>query len=270
MSGEQSVLAAVAEALPLPPHRPLLVAVDGGDGAGKTTFALGLADFLGSQGRVVVQTSLDWFHFPRAHRHAMGRSSESVWSRHFDYRAARRELLEPWLSGPGSSYRTRWHDVVADVLVDDAGEAVPADGVLVVDGVFAQRPELRDLWDLVVYLDADEAVRVSRMARRDGGPDDPEHPDQLRYLQAQRHYREVCDPIRHADLVIDSNADFALAVGGAEEFSGWRLRGGALERRVRLPADAGELAAAVDRLVAGREVGPQPRVRRSNSSRNDS
>lgn len=252
-SAGRSVLGRVAGALPPPPHRPLLIAVDGGDGAGKTTFAGQLAAFLAARGRVVVHTSLDWFHFPREHRHAHGRTAATVWSRHFDYRTARRELLEPWLSGPGASFRSRWHDVAADTFLTEPPEQVPSDGLLVVDGVFAQRAELRDLWDLVVYLDADDAVRVTRMAQRDGGPDDPEHPDQRRYLEAQWHYRETCDPMSRADFVVTSNDDFVLSDHDGAG-SGWELRDGAWERRLRLPADARGLAAAVDRLVAGREL----------------
>jgi uridine kinase len=85
-------------------------------------------------------------------------------------------------------------------------DAVPDAGVLVVDGVFAQRLELADSWDLVVWVHADDAVRVSRMAARDGASADPEHPDQRRYLDAQAIYRERCRPEEHADLVVD-NAD---------------------------------------------------------------
>ena len=47
----------------------------------------------------------------------------------------------------------------------------PRRRVLVVDGVFAQRPELGDVWDLVVYVDAPDDVRLARMAERDGVPD---------------------------------------------------------------------------------------------------
>ena len=76
--------------------------------------------------------------------------------------------------------------------------------MLIVDGVFAQRPELVDAWDLVVYVHADDAVRVARMAARDGVPDDPDHPDQRRYLEAQRWYRDRCQPLDRAAVVVDN------------------------------------------------------------------
>jgi uridine kinase len=181
--------------------RPVLVAVDGPDGAGKSRFANDLAR---AAERLVVVATLDDFHRPRAWRHAEGRTGETVWSRSFDYGAVRRELVDPWLAGAGASYRRRWHDLATDALVDDPPTRVPARGVLVVEGVFAQRPELADAWDLVVYVDAPDDVRRSRMGVRDGVPDDAEHPDQRRYLDAQRIYRDTCRPLERADLVVDN------------------------------------------------------------------
>ncbi len=183
--------------------RPVLVAVDGADGAGKTTFANVLVGVLGAAGRRVVRASVDDFHHPRAYRHALGRTPETVWSRSFDLDALRRELLEPWRRGPGSMYRRRWHDLVTDTYVDERVEPVPDRGVLLVDGVFMQRPELAGFWDLVVWLEAPDEVRVARMAARDDTVDDVADPDQQRYLGAQRIYSELCNPRATADVVVD-------------------------------------------------------------------
>jgi uridine kinase len=180
--------------------RPATVAVDGPDGAGKTV----LADELARLVPGAVRSSLDYFHHPRSHRYARGRTGVTVWERSFDYAAVRRELLEPWRRGPGTAYRQRWHDLVTDAHVDERRRPVPADGVLLVDGVFAQRPELAGLWDLVVYVDADDEVRMARMAVRDGVPADADHPAQRRYLEAQRIYRDTCHPRRSADVVVDN------------------------------------------------------------------
>jgi uridine kinase len=181
--------------------RPVLVAVDGPDGAGKTRFAAHLA---GVADRPVVVAALDDFHHPRVWRHAEGRTGRTVWARSFDYAAVRRELVDPWLAGAGTPYRRRWHDLAIDCAIDDPVMPVPAQGVLVVEGVFAQRPELAGAWDLVVYVDAPDDVRMSRMAVRDGVPDDAEHPAQRRYLDAQQIYRDTCRPLETADIVVDN------------------------------------------------------------------
>lgn len=197
------VLARVAARVPRTP-RPVLVAVDGADGAGKSM----LADELARLVPGAVRASLDDFHHSRAFRHACGRTGETVWARSFDLDAVRRELLDPWRCGAGTPYRRRWHDLVSDTLVEDPLAAVPDRGVLLVDGVFAQRPELVDAWDLAIWVQADVAVRISRMAARDGVPDDPEHPDQRRYLEAQAIYDQECRPRERADVVVD-NTDHA-------------------------------------------------------------
>lgn len=205
----RAVLLEVASRIPSL-DRPVLVAVDGVDGSGKTTFADELAAVVGGTGRAgaVVRASVDGFHHPKAHRHAQGRTGETFWSRSYDYPALLRELVTPWRSGPGSSYRTAVHDVDTDRALDLPAAVVPDGGLLVVDGIFAQRDELRGCWDLAVFLDVPFEVSVPRMAERDGTSADPAHPDQARYVEGQRIYFATCDPRSRADVVVD-NTDLA-------------------------------------------------------------
>jgi len=199
------VLADVAARIP-EPDRPVLVTVDGVDGSGKTTFADELAAVVETSGRfdAVVRASVDGFHHPREHRHAHGRTGETFWSRSFDYPALLRELIGPWRRGPGTSYRTAVHDVAAETALDLPTSVVPAGGLLVLDGIFTQRDELREHWDLAVFLDVPFEASVARMARRDGSVDDPAHPDQARYVEGQRIYFATCDPRSRADVVVDN------------------------------------------------------------------
>ena len=53
---------------------------------------------------------------------------------------------------------------------------------------------------------APDAVRVARMAVRDGVPEVPDDPDQRRYLDAQQIYRDACRPLERAAIVIDNAA----------------------------------------------------------------
>jgi uridine kinase len=75
---------------------------------------------------------------------------------------------------------------------------------VLLDGLFCQRPELAGCWDRVVFLDVPFEVSVGRMAARDGGSADPDHPDQRRYVEAQLTYFARCSPQDHADLVVDN------------------------------------------------------------------
>jgi uridine kinase len=236
----RAVLARVVEALP-ELDRPVLVVIDGGDGAGKTWFADELAALLDEAGRRAVRATMDDFHHPRAHRHELGRTGETVWARSFDYRALRRELLDPWASGAGSTYRCRFHDLDTDAYVDDAPAAVPERGVLVVDGVFAQREELGGCWDVVVWLEAPDEERVRRVAERGGFVAHVDDPDQQRYLDAQAIYRAQVDPVRSADIVVDNtDADRPVLAEPLSVPPGWHRTPHGLRRVVTTDAHTAE------------------------------
>lgn len=141
-----AALAAVVERLART-RRRVLVAVDGPDAAGKTTLADSLAEGL----RVpAVRAGVDGFHRPRSVRYGRGTDSpEGYYRDSFDHQALAGKLLRPFATGvPG--VRTACFDHVTDEAVGrDA--AVPEVAVLVVDGVFLLRPELRQWWHLAVY-----------------------------------------------------------------------------------------------------------------------
>ena len=59
----------------LHPERMIRIAIDGVDGAGKTTLADALAPLVTAQGRPTIRASVDDFHHPRAVRYARGRYS---------------------------------------------------------------------------------------------------------------------------------------------------------------------------------------------------
>ncbi len=75
------------------------------------------------------------------------------------------------------------------------------------DGIFLHRPELKDKWDLSIFLDVAFDVSIARCARRDRsfGPLDPRATENRRYVEGQRIYLRQCDPRRCATIVIDNN-----------------------------------------------------------------
>lgn len=239
--------------------RPLLVAIDGPDAAGKTHFADALAEVLGRQGRAVLRTGIDWFHHPRAHRYARGRTALTVWERSFDFAALRRLLVEPWLAGPGAEFVTRVHDIASDRPVLAPVERVPEGGVLVFDGVFCQRPELINAWDLAIWLDVPPGESARRMGIRDGIPADLDGPAG-RYLGAQQIYRDAVDPVGSADVVID-NTDWSAPILQREPSSSWVRQGDRLARWVSVPADRTDLVERLDELIESERVDSAPRER---------
>lgn len=76
------------------------------------------------------------------------------------------------------------------------------DGDVIVDGVFLLRPELRDLWDFTILLDAPFELRLERAKAR--GEEDVDRRYRARYQPAWELHLRECDPAAHADLVLDS------------------------------------------------------------------
>ena len=154
-----------------------IVAVDGPDAAGKTTLADALAHHLTAH---VVRSSIDSFLLPDDVRRRRGElSAEGCYLDSFDYDRFRRQVLAPF-SGGGAS------------------------AILIVDGVFLLRPELRDEWTLSIHLDVSPAETLRRARERDAERFGAELEQRYlaRYLPAQELYRADADPTAYADVVI--------------------------------------------------------------------
>jgi uridine kinase len=182
----------------------LRVGIDGVDGAGKTTFADRLAQVLEAIGVVVIRASVDGFHNPRDVRYARGKESpEGFYRDSYDYAAFRRELIEPLGPGGSGRYRRAVFDVKTDQPVDKPLETAPRAGVLLVDGIFLHRPELRGAWDLTVFLDVPFEQSFRRMAQRDGSDPNPLSVLNRRYFLGQKLYLDECTPQTRASILVD-------------------------------------------------------------------
>lgn len=207
MSLRMQVLKTVADRiLSLPLDYTAKIGVDGVDGAGKTMFADELAQILRAADRPVIRASVDGFHHPKAERYRLGRGSpEGYFEDSYNYAALMRVLLDPLSPGGSGRYRAAVFDHVIDVPVSAPEcEALPA-SILVFDGIFLHRPELRDHWDISVYLDVAFEVSVPRCGQRDGTSPDPEAAANRRYVEGQMLYLRTCDPRARATLTIDNN-----------------------------------------------------------------
>lgn len=186
---------------------PDRIAIDGRDAAGKTTLADELAGLLSKQRRRVIRASVDGFHRTRELRHRQGRGSpEGYYRDAFDYAALRAELLEPL--GPRGSrvYRTAVFDPATDSAIEQEPALAPDDAVLLVDGVFLLRPELRDAWDIRIYVSVTQEESLRRALRRDvalfGSEVETERLYRERYLPGQQIYHAEARPEETAHAVV--------------------------------------------------------------------
>ena len=185
----------------------LRVAVDGVDGAGKTHFADELADVLRSAGARVIRASVDGFHRPRAERHRLGRSSpEGFYRDSYDYGALQAALLGPLGPQGDGQYRRAAFDVGTDLPVHAEPEQAGPGDILLLDGLFLHRPELRSSWDFSIFLRVPFEVSVPRGAQRGEGfgNADPAAPSNARYLGGQQLYFRESEPERWATVIIDN------------------------------------------------------------------
>jgi uridine kinase len=156
------------------------IGIDGVDGAGKTSLAEEVAQGLTKRGRPCVRVSLDFYQRSPAERYARGElSPEGYHLDGFDVERLRVHVLS--IGGPREL-------------------------IVVVDGLFLQRPELVDLWDAAVWVEADLDVAAERAVERDlPGLDSIEAELERyrhRYLPAQRRYIEERRPHDRATFVL--------------------------------------------------------------------
>jgi len=185
------------------------VAIDGVDGAGKTIFADELDDMLAPSGRPLIRASVDGFHHPRPVRYRRGRESpEGVYRDSYDYATLRRVLLDPLSPGGSGRFQRAVFDVDADLPVDAPEEQAAPGAILLFDGIFLHRPELRRYWDFSVFLRVDWA----RNHRLRGQP----VAGQERYSEGQALYFRECRPWDQASLIIDNHDLAAPFIAGAQ------------------------------------------------------
>ncbi|HKT03571.1 MAG TPA: hypothetical protein VJT31_28920 [Rugosimonospora sp.] len=134
-----------------------LVAVDGGTGAGKTTFAGRLVRALARAGTrtglVHTDDLLDGWD-----------DQFTFWPR------LRSGVLDPLARGEPGSYRR--YDWVAGAFAEEV--AVPVPDVLVLEGVSVARADVRPRLTLAVFVTAAPGLRLSRAVARDGAAIEPE------------------------------------------------------------------------------------------------
>jgi uridine kinase len=156
-----------------------LIAIDGHGGAGKSTLAHQIADKIES----VTIICLDDFSRP----------SVPGW----DQDRFRRQVLNPLLAGNPGRYK-RW-----DWDRDEGAEwhDVPSGRTVIVEGVSSTRTELGAPWDLTIWVDAPESVRLKRGIERDG--------EELRsmwlevWIPGENAYVTEQRPQERADLFVD-------------------------------------------------------------------
>lgn len=190
-------------------NHPICIAIDGIDASGKTTLANELVQPIERFGYQVIRASIDKFQQPRAIRHQRGSlSPEGYYYDAFDYEGFKHALLEPLGAKGGRRYFTEQFDLRENAKIEPDWKQSDEHCVLIVDGVFLQRPEINDHWDLRIWVDVPFEVALERACQRDlelfGTVDMVRERYAKRYFPAQKLYFEQCQPKISAQVVVDN------------------------------------------------------------------
>ena len=190
-----SIMDVIAERQAAARGAPVVIAIDGPSCAGKSILATALA--LRSGAAVVEGDDFYRNTLPRltvAQREAM--SDAAVVDAVIDWERLRAEALLPLRAGHSATFQP--YDWDADDGRLAPPKIIPHADVIIVEGVYAARPELSDLVDVAVHLGVDPQVRARRYAERENDPD-----WQRFWERGEAHYFRAVRPAASYDIRLD-------------------------------------------------------------------
>ena len=185
---EKKILALVEKASV--PGRTTLVAIDGLTCAGKSTLAGHVAGAL--QDAAVV--GLDDFYRPLAAEERATLDPKESYDRYFDWERLLLDVLVPLSRHSRTRYRRY------DWVTTGLGEwhEIEPRRVVIVEGVYSTRPELRPYFSVMIYVDAPREVRLARLLDR-------RYPDMSwvdHWMAVEDWYVEHVQPTKQVSLVV--------------------------------------------------------------------
>lgn len=176
-------------------HRQRIIAIDGGGGAGKTTFATCLQKEI--EGSFIVE--IDDFYRPPQLRTPL--TSTNIINYNFDWHRFHTLVLESVKNNQPISYQL--YNFQAGTL---SGEviSVPRDATIIVEGVWSLQEAFVDFYDYCIWLEAPSAIRLERGLLRDGEGMRKEWEQE--WIPSDTYYRETQKPHLQANCIVDSKA----------------------------------------------------------------
>lgn len=169
---------------------PLIVAIDGRSGTGKSTLAEALAKRLPA---VVIEGD-DLYAGGTGIKDDPPQARAA---RCIDWQAQRMALSAMREGHPARYHAFDW-DAFDGSSAQAATQIEPAP-IIILEGVYAARPELRDLLDLCILVRLPDALRQARLIAREGALG----PWELQWHEAEDWYFAHSAPVSAFDLVLD-------------------------------------------------------------------
>lgn len=179
-------------------EKTILVGIDGAGGSGKSS----LAQSLRGAGGADIVVEMDDFYLP-----ASARAEQGGIGGNFDWTRLQSQVLQPLRAGVAGNYQR--YDWDNDALAE--WHEVRTGGVVVVEGIYSLRRELKEAYDLRLFVECPRDLRLRRGLDRDG--EEARQQWELEWMPAEAHYFEDHRPDLVADLVIDGS--------GRKSHDGW-------------------------------------------------
>jgi len=188
---------------------PIKIGIDGVTASGKSTFSTKLKSSLEATGRAVRIISLDHFHNVREIRYREGRSSPEGYFRNaYNIEGIIKNVLEPLMDNEVFKYKEKIHDVESDKVLNSPWNTIGLETIILVEGSFSLRKELRSYFDCKIYLDVDLKTSENRGSLRDaslfGTEKEARRLIKERYHEAHKIHLQENEPSKHCNFLINN------------------------------------------------------------------
>lgn len=184
-----------------------VIGIDGPGGAGKTTIAEKLKDKLEEKGHKCIVLHIDDFITPRNVRY---KENFEEWYCHYIFQWRYNYLIEKILKL--AKERVEMQDNIEfyekqndTYRTEDV--CIGKEDIIILEGIFIQRAELRDYLDYVIYIDVNREEVLKRVIKRDvyiGNEEEILKKYNLRYFPSEDRYYKTVEPKERADFVIEN------------------------------------------------------------------
>ncbi len=197
--------------------KPFLVGITGGSGSGKTTFIKRLVEDMGIE-NVAVLTQDNYYINRDNQPKDINGVEDYDRPESFDFVQYKQDLFKLLNGESVEIYEYNYNKSKQErnkIVIKSAK-------IVVTEGIFVFHfPEISDLINLKIFVDAKEAVKMRRRIYRDAVERGYDMNDVL--YRYENHvtpsYERYIKPIRHdADIIIPNNADFAKGLAVLTQF----------------------------------------------------
>ncbi|TCU74164.1 uridine kinase [Tissierella praeacuta] len=187
--------------------KTMIVGIDGLGGAGKSAITELLKTQLQDSNYYPVVLHIDDFIYPRYIRYD---EFKEEWYCYYNiqwrYDYLIKEILLPVREGIEIDKQVELYEKENDLYILEQIK-IPQGSILLIEGIFLQRKEIKEYFDYMVYIELPKDIRLSRVINRDtyiGDDKDIKLKYERRYFPAEDKYIEEYCPAENADFVLEN------------------------------------------------------------------